>query len=110
MEMEVKFELRLCKVGDEVGYFHTWEHYTSPTETISQDIPSLSPYIFGQGKVYGVVEFSNRVARVDPERIKFCDEQNAFLNAIQKQYSEDLKNGYDPFKSEVDHATKPLRT
>lgn len=103
MEMEVKFELRLCKVGDEVGYFHTWEHYAKPLEPS----PLRGGAPAGQfSKCYGVIEFSDRIERVDPTRIKFCDEQNAFLNAIQKQYSEDLKNGYDPFKSEVDHATK----
>lgn len=29
MEIDVKFELRLCKVGEELGYFHTWEHYAN---------------------------------------------------------------------------------
>lgn len=30
MDIEVKPEIRLCKVGDEYGYFHTWEQYSVP--------------------------------------------------------------------------------
>ena len=78
MEMEVKFELRLCKVGDEVGYFHTWEHYAKPLEAS----PLRGGAPAGQfSKCYGVVEFSDRIERVDPTRIKFCDEYNAVLQS-----------------------------
>lgn len=30
MDIEVKTETRLCKVGEEYGYFHTWEQYSVP--------------------------------------------------------------------------------
>ena len=30
MDIEVKPETRLCKVGEEYGYFHAWEQYSVP--------------------------------------------------------------------------------
>lgn len=103
MEMEVKFELRLCKVGDELGYFHTWEHYAKPLEAS----PLRGGAPAGQfSKCYGVVEFSDRIERVDPTRIKFCDDNSRYLNMLQQKYSKDLSNGYVPFQSEVDHETE----
>lgn len=30
MDVNICQETRLCKVGDEYGYFHTWEHYSKP--------------------------------------------------------------------------------
>lgn len=104
MEMEVKFELRLCKVGEEIGYFHTWEHYAKPIEPGF----AIGSHPGGQLSIcYGVVEFPNRVTRVDPSKIIFCDDNNRYLNMLQRQYSKDLSQGYDPFKPEVSHATKP---
>lgn len=35
-------------------------------------------------RVYGIVEFKDRVGRVEPHHIKFCDEQNAVLNEMNK--------------------------
>lgn len=100
MEMEVKFELRNCRVGNELGYFHRWEHFAKPMEPGF----AVGSHPGGQfSKCYGIIEFSDRVERVDPTRIQFCDESNALLNAMQKHYAEDLKNGKDPFKPEVEH-------
>lgn len=64
LEMVVKQERRLCKVKEEPGYFHTWEHYTNCS---------------GQSGVYGLVEFEDGVRRVEPTCIKFCDEENENL-------------------------------
>lgn len=81
MDINVKQETRLCTVNGELGDFHCWEHYSKPLEA--------SPFIGGApagvfSKVYGIVEFSDRVARVDPANIKFCDEENAILNEMAK--------------------------
>lgn len=64
----VKWELRLCTVDKEAGYFHCWEHFSKQ----------------GISGVQGIVEFHDRVERVDPENIKFCDEENAYLQALRK--------------------------
>lgn len=82
MDIEVKRETRLCKVGDKYGYFHTWEQYSVPTPE--------SPLIGGApagviAQVFGIVEFADGVSRVQPYEIIFCDEQSrclAQLNAI----------------------------
>lgn len=79
----VSRETRLCKVKGELGYFHTWEHWSRPVEA--------SPLIGGApagviSQVFGIVEFSSGVKRVEPYLIKFCDEQNAILNEMAKHY------------------------
>lgn len=70
-------ETRLCKVEGKLGYFHTWEHYSRPVEA--------SPLVGGApagviSQVFGIVEFTDGVKRVEPYMIQFCDEQNAILN------------------------------
>lgn len=73
------FHTRLCEVSGELGYFHLWEY----------------GYPAGQvGQVYGIVEFKDGVRRVDPTKIKFCDEENASLCALVK-HSEALKKEND---------------
>lgn len=71
----VKQELRICTVDKEAGYFHCWEHYSRPGEDAPSGVVSY---------VSGIVEFRDRVERVDPERIRFCDEENAYLQALWK--------------------------
>lgn len=76
----IEDELRLCEVKGELGYFHTWEHF-------SQRFPA-SPMVGGtpagiESAVLGIVEFSDRVERVYPDKIKFCDEKNQLLQALQ---------------------------
>lgn len=56
----VTIERRLCKVGKEIGYFHCWEQYNDVS------LPS--------SRVFGIIEFGNRVERVDPSKIRFVDE------------------------------------
>lgn len=72
-KITIKKELRLCKVGKELGYFHCWEQYG--------DV--LAPG--GQySRVFGLVEFDDGIERVSPEKIKFVDETNASLQALNK--------------------------
>lgn len=80
-EFTIKPELRLCTVNDEPGYFHCWEHFSEPTLVrlaTKQEITIVSSH------VNGVVEFHDRVERVNPEDIKFCDEENAYLQMLIK--------------------------
>lgn len=78
----VRQERRLCKVGDEFGYFHTWEHFSQPV--------GASPMIGGppagvMSHLYGIVEFKESVRRVDPTEIKFVrDEEHEALAAFAK--------------------------
>lgn len=60
--------IRPCFVKGRHGYFHMWEHYSTPMDA--------SPLVGGHpagifSKVFGVVEISGRVRRVDPEDICF---------------------------------------
>lgn len=54
----VKKELRLCKIDEELGYFHCWEQYGDiifPGITVGSN-PG------GQySRVFGIVEFDDRV-------------------------------------------------
>lgn len=72
----VEWETRLCEVNGKIGYFHTWEHWSNVVDA------SLlrGGHPGGQvGQVFGIVEFQDGVRRVDPMKIKFCDETNAIL-------------------------------
>lgn len=74
MNFKIEWETRLCEVDGELGYFHTWEQ---------------------RSNVFGIVEFPDGVKRVDPARIKFCDEQNAMLYEMAKRMKgENDKNYY----------------
>lgn len=92
LSMEIKQERRLCTVNGETGYFHTWEHYSKPLEA--------SPMIGGHpggvfSKIFGIVEFEDGIRRVDPNEIKFCDEENDML----KLYNE--RNNTDEFRERL---------
>lgn len=85
-EEESKKSTRLCKVGDRIGYFHSWEHYSKPIEA--------SPLIGGAPAgvfscIFAIVEFSDGVERVAPTRVYFCDESNAFLNFTKPKEQEE---------------------
>lgn len=67
LTMNVEWTTRLCTVGDRTGYFHCWEHYSTPIESGVHS------------KVFGIVEFSDGVKRFDPTDIHFCDEENEML-------------------------------
>ena len=107
----LRYELRLCKVKDELGYFHCWEHYSEP---VPADLAIGSPpagvinYVSGIVEfeddirirrmdpgvinyVSGIVEFEDGVRRVDPTEIKFCDEEHAALCTLNKHQKEIIK-------------------
>lgn len=64
---ELKKSIRFCTVDGRPGYFHAWEHYSEPIE------PGVRSGIFG------IVEFSDGVKRVDPTAIRFRDDMNSEL-------------------------------
>lgn len=80
---EISNATRLCTVDGEFGYFHTWEQYSQPVEA-SLLIGGAPAGVFG--RVYGLVEFPGGVRRVDPELIKFCDEENKVLHTIETMH------------------------
>lgn len=74
--LTIEWELRDCEVDGRPGLFHTWEHYSRPVE--ASLLRGGAPAGFVSG-VLGIIEFSDGVKRVDPERIRFCDDRNGFL-------------------------------
>lgn len=83
-------ELRLCKVGDELGYFHIWEQ--------TSDVIAPSPMRGGhQGGVvaqmYALVEFADGVKRVQPYDVKFVDEDNEYLTRMNEMAKERDNDG-----------------
>lgn len=83
MELTYAPELRLCKVGDELGYFHAWEQTSSVLE------PSMLRGGHPGGTVvqmYALVEFADGVKRVQPYEVKFVDEQNDILKMLNQKF------------------------
>lgn len=81
LSIPIKWETRLCTVNGENGYFHTWEQYSQPIEA-SMLKGGAPAGVFSH--IYGIVEFEDGVRRVDPSKIKFCDEENAALCSLNK--------------------------
>ena len=76
---------RLCEVNGRPGFFHCWEHFSKP-------VPA-SLLMGGEpagviSSVFGIVEFSDGIKRIDPDNIDFCDEQNQVLYALEKEFKE----------------------
>lgn len=87
-EIIIQPERRLCTVNGEIGYFHCWEHYA----TVVDESPMIGGHPAGQiSGLYGIVEFEDRVERVAPQLIRFCDEENSVLAAFNKAHKEDDK-------------------
>lgn len=86
-DITIKKELRLCKVGKELGYFHCWEQYG---DIIFPGIMVGSNSGGQYSRVFGIVEFDNRIERIDPTKIQFIDETHDFLHA-KKKYLESFK-------------------
>lgn len=85
LEVPIKIHTRDCVVDGQPGYFHTWEQY-------SQVVPP-SPLVGGHpggtiAQVFGIVEFTDGVRRVEPYDIKFVDEEHANLVAFEKFLNE----------------------
>ena len=73
LSMDIKLETRLCELNGEFGYFHCWEHWSNVIDAS----PLRGGHPGGQiGQVYGIVEFSGEVRKVDPSKIRFKDETN----------------------------------
>lgn len=66
MVMSIEPELRLCEVNNVTAYFHCWEHNSCN----------------GKSQVYGIVETTIGMRRVDPEKIYFVDEKHDMLYEI----------------------------
>lgn len=85
LNCEIKWETRLCEVNGEPGYFHCWEHWSNVIDAS----PLRGGHPGGQiGQVYGIVEFKDGIRRIDPAKIKFCDEENALLAEMAKHHQE----------------------
>lgn len=84
-------EKRFCIVGNECGYFHTWEHFLQPLPEAGLLINGVPAGVFS--RVYGIVEFADGVRRVEITDIRFCDDENGALVDINKHINmeDDLK-------------------
>lgn len=76
MNMSISYETRLCEVDGKYGYFHTWEHYSKPLPA-SLLVGGEPAGVFG--KVFGIVEFSDGVRRVDPSTTYLCYRDMRFI-------------------------------
>lgn len=85
-EMEVKHERRLCVVGDKYGYFHAWEHFSQSVEA-SLLVGGAPAGVFS--RIYGIVEFTDGVKRVEITDIYFCDEENEILRRMEDKNEKD---------------------
>lgn len=80
-DINIRYETRGCEVNGRPGYFHCWEHWANVVDAS----PLRGGHPGGQiSQVYGIVEFSDGVKRVDPVKIRFTDEENAFLDELEK--------------------------
>jgi hypothetical protein len=71
-------ERRLCEVDGKLGYFHCWAQYATT-------VPQIGPLPGGQeSHLYEIVEFSKSIRRVNPEDIRFVDEENSNLAAMEE--------------------------
>lgn len=77
----VKKELRLCKVNEELGYFHCWEQYS---DALKPGLTIGSAPGGQYSRIFAIVEFPDRVARVEPFEIKFVDEEHSTLAYMNK--------------------------
>lgn len=74
----IRPERRLCEVDGKLGYFHCWEQYATT-------VPQIGPLPGGQeSHLYGIVEFSKLIKRVNPEDIRFVDEENSDLATLEE--------------------------
>ena len=59
-DIYVKKELRLCKVNEELGYFHCWEQYA---DVMAPGL-TVGSHQGGQYyRVFGIVEFNDGIER-----------------------------------------------
>lgn len=89
VDFTLKYERRLCKVKNELGYFHCWEH---SSEQVPDGLTIGPPPAGVISYVKGIVEFEDGVRCVDPTEIEFCDEEHANLCALNKYEKERCKD------------------
>ena len=82
LNIEIEYKTRFCTVDGESGYFHCWEQYA---DVITPGLTIGSQQGGQFSRVYGIVEFADRVERVEPFRIKFTDEENEFLSMMKEK-------------------------
>lgn len=100
MKMAIEWETRLCEVDGKIGYFHTWEHWSNVVDAS----PLRGGHPGGQvGQVYGIVEFQDGIRRVDPVKIKFCDEINDGLTMMANRYENSPS-----YKDSVERSKEPI--
>ena len=82
----IEWVTRACEVDGRPGLFHIWEQWLHREPLRNGNYIGKRNSHNGApiGQVYGIVEFSDGVKRVDPMKIKFCDEDNALLAAMEK--------------------------
>ena len=80
-EIPITHRTRDCEVGGRPGYFHMWEYFSKPVPA-SLTIDGPPAGVIAQ--VYGIVEFSDGVERVDPCSIKFTDADNHYLRNYEE--------------------------
>ena len=80
-EIPITHRTRDCEVDGRPGYFHMWEYFSKPVPG-SLLVDGPPPGIISQ--VYGIVEFSDGVKRVDPCSIKFTDADNHDLRNYEE--------------------------
>lgn len=83
-DITIWHKTRLCMIDDKVGYFHCWEQYA---DVIAPGL-TVGSHLGGQySRVYGIVEFTDGVERVDPSKIKFIDEDHASLYSLVDHFN-----------------------
>lgn len=91
LNCNIRWNTRDCEVDGRYGYFHTWEQYS---EIIP---PSLLKGGHSGGVVsgiFGIVEFPEGIERVNPDEIKFIDQDHADL-VIMSNHMKELKEKKD---------------
>lgn len=75
--------LRLCEVSyHQIGYFHCWTN----DDRLEVFIENGTTKPIGiASKVFGIVEFEDRVELVKPEEIRFVDETHEMLVGFEKK-------------------------
>ena len=81
IDFKIKWDTRICEVGDRIGFFHTWEQWSKP---VSESPIAGGPPAGVISMIFGIVEFPEGVERVDPSQIKFVDEEHDVLCQLWK--------------------------
>ena len=75
--------LRLCEVSyHQIGYFHCWTN-DDRLELFNEN--GTTKPIGIASKVFGIVEFEDRVELINPEEIRFVDETHNMLVGFEKK-------------------------